>query len=182
MNIIKPNGEESQGIFSDPNKFRDLRKRMENKLDELLQFLGNDLRESPVTKAIAEKLIDTYDLRWLAECDIMQRQDFPVQRDAFRKAASGVLDQLARKAMYAGPFTPEALEILGFRKWSDGSWRTHEITLKPIGTDWEVVITQRLIAPYKLPFLLSLTSAAGIKSLTPLPEPVRRGWRTLLAR
>lgn len=169
LKLVTPGGDPAAGI--DPQEFRDLRNRFEKRLDELLMQFGETIRDSPMAKPDVNAILANYNQRWNSECDLAAKKDLQLDREAFNMKVNDMLAKISRQRMYQGPITEEALQLLGFRKWSDGTWRTMQVVLTPVGKDWSVHITEDMVGPYGLPFLLQLTSAAGIKHLVPFNEP-----------
>ncbi len=161
------------GVMGDPEKFRELRVTFEKKLQKHLEKFQDDIRESAVIKADINALKSTYHLRWNNDCDIAARQGLKdIDRDAFVKQVDAALAQLERRRMFTGPITPAALEMIGFRKWSDGSYRTHEINVEPVGTtgDWRITFVGDLCRDFQMSHIIRLMDSLDLKSLSPFNE------------
>lgn len=172
MAIVDPSGSPTNSSAD----YQNIRNRFEKRLQEYVMKLAEEIRDSPVARPDVNAILDRYDKQWGADCEVAAKSDVVLEREAFRTKVKDMLAQLKQKRMFNGPISPEALQLLGFRKWSDGTWRSNEVVLTPIGTDWRITITQDIVGNFHLPMVLGLTHAAGIKSITPFNEPKRRTW------
>lgn len=170
MSIITLDGR-THGLMADPEKFREQRHHFEKKLQGFLEKFQDDIRESAVVKADIDKLKDTYHQRWNNECDVAEKRGMPIDRDAFVKQVDSALAQMERRRKYTGAITPDALEMIGFRRWSDGTFRTRQFTLEQRGRDWSIRMSGELLGDYNMPNLIRLMDALDIKSMEPLHEP-----------
>ena len=179
--IISIAGNNEAGtITSDPAEFAAMRDRYEKQLDEILRAFGDAIRNSPVATPDVNALMAHYNKRWNALCDVAEKKDLMLNREAFVTEVNRQRAKAEEKRMFNGPITPAALTKLGFRQWKDGTWRTLEVVVEPVGPDWRIDIHHDLVGAHHLPFLLQLTTVAGIKHLTPFNEPApepRFGWR-----
>lgn len=166
MSILNRNGESADKAAA----YKELRDSYEQRFAILLKELNDALRETPVATPPIKEIIAQLDRRWQADCEQGKRQGLEMKTDAFQKRADELLLQLERLQLYGGPITPEALELFGFRKWADGTWRTKEITVNQIGNDWRIGIMHQPIGKHSMPFLISLMKAIGLQTLTPWNE------------
>lgn len=154
-----------------PDEFRNRRNRFEKRLQDMLDEYVDTLRKSEVVDADEPAITERFVKRWNSECDVADKGGIPFKRDAFIKQVEAMREREARKKVFAGPLCAESLQLVGFRKWSDGTWRTREIVVEPRGSDWNVRITKDLIDAHRMPFLMTIMGACGIKQLTPYHEP-----------
>ena len=168
MQLVTPSGDAATTSSVTPEEFIELREAFEKKLELLLNQFANAIRTSPAVNADVETLRASFAQRWQAECEVATRKGISLNTEAFTDQVNDLLAREERKRMYKGPITREALELVGFRAWPDGTMRTAEVTVAPVGDDWRIVITADLVNKHHMPYLLNLVTAAGIKSLTPM--------------
>lgn len=184
--IIDLNGQK-HGVMADPEAFLKDKERWEKRLNRTWEEFTTAIQPSEVAKPDVKGLFETFNHRWKGECETAERGGFHLDREALQRRYDALEAQRARRALFTGPITPEALSMIGFRKWSDGSYRTMELMVEPIGTDWRLNITADLFREYNMGHIIRLMDVVEIKNLTPfyesqLPPAPRPLFRRILDR
>lgn len=156
--------------MTNPEQFRELRQAAEKRMQTRLEQFEKDIRTSAVVDADIPALRDAHDADWQKDCDHFEKKGLVgIKRGAFLDQVNASLAQIERRRKFTGPITPEALEMLGFTKWADGSYRTEEVTVEPYGKHW-VIIGGMYRGDFTMANVIRFMDALDIKRLTPWME------------